>query len=70
MVCGLLMITLLFLSTMEPPKAQMSQCVQPLSPVALPSAMPPGVPLALRAWNIFKKPSVFLGKLLIPAALR
>jgi putative ATP-binding cassette transporter len=38
MVCGLLMITLLFLSTMEPPNAQMSQCVQPLSPVALPSA--------------------------------
>jgi hypothetical protein len=26
----------LFLSTMEPPKAQISQCVQPLSPVAYP----------------------------------
>jgi hypothetical protein len=30
--------------------------------------MPPGVPLALSAWNIFRKPSVSLGKALKPAA--
>src|SRR3954470_2529466 len=45
----LLMATLLCSSTNLPPKAQSSQWHQPLaSPVALPSAKPGGVPLALR----------------------
>jgi len=66
-VSGLSMMTLLPLSTSAAPKAQISHCVQPLSPVAWPSAMPPGVPLALSAWNIFRKPSVSLGKSLTPA---
>ena len=68
MVSGLSIVTLLFLSTIAPPKAQINHCVQPESPVALPNARPPGVPLSFMALNSFRKPSVSFGKALKPAA--
>src|SRR6185369_4787392 len=55
----LLMATLLRSSTSLPPNAQSSQWHHPLaSPVALPSAKPGGVPLALRFLHSFRNPSV------------
>src|SRR4051812_2537678 len=68
-VSGLLMTTLLLVSTSLPPCDQISQLHQRPSPVALPSAKPPGVPLACRACSILRKPSVSFGKLSNPAAL-
>ena len=69
MVSGLLMTTLFFSSTILPPNAHSSQWVQVLpSPVALPRAKPPGVPLAFSACISLRKPSVSLGKVLKPAA--
>src|SRR6185436_5243844 len=67
-VSALSMTTLLSLSTILPPKAHISQCVQPESPVALPSAIPPGVPFACNALNIARKPAVSRGNLSTPAA--
>src|SRR5512141_3054395 len=62
-VSGLSITTLLFWSTSLPPKAHISQLHHRPSPVALPSARPPGVPLACSACIIFRKPSVSFGKL-------
>src|SRR6476469_7428221 len=45
-VSGLSMTTLLFLSTSMPPCDQTSQLHHRPSPVALPSAIPPGVPFS------------------------
>src|SRR5487761_2088759 len=68
-VSGLLMTTLLCSSTILPPKVHSSQWVQQLpSPVALPRAKPPGVPLAWSACISLRKPSVSLGNELKPAA--
>src|SRR3990167_7734553 len=58
MVSGLSITTLLRVSTSWPPCDQISQLVHRPSPVALPSAKPPGVPLAFNACSIFRKPSV------------
>src|SRR5262245_26288066 len=68
-VSGLSIVTLPDLSTIFPPKAQTSQWHQVLaSPVAWPSAKPPGVPLACSAFSIFRKPSVSFGTPSKPAA--
>ncbi len=67
-VSGLSITTLLFWSTSLPPNAHTSQLHHRPSPVALPSAMPPGVPLACSAFIIFRKPSVSFGKVSKPAA--
>src|SRR6267143_7153014 len=69
-VSGLSMTTLLLLSTILPPNDQTSQWHQVLaSPVACPSAKPPGVPLSFSAFIILRKLSVSFGKLVNPAAL-
>src|SRR4051812_33275772 len=69
MVSGLSIVTLPDLSTILPPKAHTSQWHHVLaSPVAWPSAKPPGVPLACSAFIIFRKPSVSFGMLSKPAA--
>src|SRR5687768_16913728 len=68
-VSGLSITTLLVLSTSLPPCDQISQLHHRPSPVALPSAMPPGVPLACSAFIIDRKPAVSFGKLSTPAAL-
>jgi hypothetical protein len=62
-VSALSITTLLSLSTSLPPKAQTSQLHHRPSPVALPSAMPPGVPFSFTALSIFRKLSVSFGKL-------
>src|ERR1035441_8930539 len=48
-VSGLAITTLLSLSTSLPPKAHISQLHHRPSPVALPSAMPPGIPFSFTA---------------------
>src|SRR5688572_1091666 len=68
-VSGLLMTTSFFSLTSLPPCDHTSQCVHVLpSPVALPSAKPPGVPLSLSAFIMRRKPSVSLGTASYPAA--
>src|SRR5439155_4944117 len=70
-VSGLSMTTLLSLSTSFPPNDQTSHWHQVLpSPVALPSAIPAGVPFSFSALHSLRKPSVSFGKLSNPAALR
>src|SRR6266550_4436538 len=61
-VSGLLITTLLSLSTSLPPCDHISQLHHRPSPVAWPSAKPGGVPFACSAWHIFRKSSVFFGK--------
>ena len=68
-VCRLSITTLLLASTSCPPKDQISQLHHSPSPVALPSAMPPGVPLACSAFISFRKLSLSFGKVSKPAAL-
>src|SRR5581483_1770015 len=69
-VCFELIATRLFSSTSFAPCAQISQWHQMLaSPVACPSAIPAGVPLAFSAWHSFRKPSVSFGMPSNPAAL-
>src|SRR4051812_18824590 len=68
-VSGLSITTLLLASTSLPPCDQISQLHHRPSPVALPSAKPPGVPLACSAFIIARKPAVSFGKLSKPAAL-
>ena len=61
-VSGLSMTTLFLASTILPPNAHTSQCVQVLpSPVALPSAKPTGVPFSFSALHSLRKPSVSFG---------
>src|SRR4051812_34003622 len=67
-VSGLLITTLLFWSTSLPPCDHISQLHHRPSPVAFPSAKPPGVPLACNACSIFRKPSVSFGNVSKPAA--
>src|SRR5215470_5670796 len=67
-VSGELRITLSFLSTRLPPNAHKHQCTQVLaSPVAWPSAMPPGVLLRLVALAYSRNASVVSGNLEKPA---
>src|ERR1700756_3424305 len=67
-VSGELRITLSFLSTRLPPNAHRHQCTQVLpSPVAWPSAMPPGVLLRLVALAYSRNSSVVAGNLEKPA---
>src|ERR1700712_958507 len=67
-VSGLSITTLLLASTSLPPCDHTSQLHHRPSPVALPSAKPPGVFFACSACSILRKPSVSLGKLSKPAA--
>src|SRR6476469_1112849 len=68
-VSGLSMTTLLLWSTSLPPCDQTTQWHHVLpSPVALPSAKPPGVPFACSAFISFRKPSVSFGTASNPAA--
>src|SRR5437660_8327018 len=70
-VSGELMTTLSFLSTTLPPCAHRHQCTQQLaSPVAWPSAMPPGLPLRFVALANSRNSSVVAGNLDIPAFCR
>src|SRR5205809_7472262 len=63
------MTTLPFSSTILPPCDHTSQCVHTLpSPVALPSANPGGMPLALYAWASLRNPARSLGNSLKPAS--
>src|SRR4051812_24115831 len=68
-VSGLSITTLLFASTSLPPCDHISQLHHRPSPVALPSAKPPGVPLACSAFIIARKPAVSFGNASKPAAL-
>src|SRR5262245_7001836 len=71
MVSGELRITLSFLSTTFPPCAHRHQCTQQLpSPVACPSAMPPGVLLRLVALAYSRNSSVVAGNFERPAFFR
>src|SRR6058998_1902545 len=68
MVSGELRMTLSFLSTTLPPCAHKHQCTQQLaSPVAWPSAMPPGVLLRLVALAYSRNSSVVAGNFVKPA---
>src|SRR6266849_11166127 len=67
-VSGELMTTLSFLSTTLPPCAHRHQCTQQLaSPVAWPSAMPPGVLLRLVALAYSRNSAVVAGNFENPA---
>src|SRR5216683_7097195 len=67
-VSGELRMTLSFLSTTLPPCAHRHQCTQVLaSPVAWPSAMPPGLLLRLVALAYSKSSSVVAGNFENPA---
>src|ERR1700752_1731704 len=66
-VSGELRMTLSFLSTRLPPNAHRHQCTQALpSPVAGPSAIPPGVLLRLVALTYSRNSSVVAGNFAIP----
>src|SRR5690349_21225704 len=63
------MVTLPLASTILPPCDHTSQWHQTLpSPVALPSAKPGGMPLALYAWASLRNPAVSFGNSLKPAS--
>src|SRR5436190_6449040 len=62
-VSGLSITTLLFASTSLPPCDHISQLHHRPSPVALPSAIPPGVPLACSAFIMARNDAVSFGKL-------
>src|SRR6266404_3771721 len=69
-VSGLSMVTLLSLSTSLPPNDQTSHWHHVLpSPVALPKAIPAGVPFSFSALHSLRKPSVSFGNESNPAAL-